>query len=80
MTQGEFYNIPHRMSFHRIVITDRERETELRTDQRFRNRFQPQHHLKNSILENLPIDMVKEFPIADSLHLLDLGLMKRLEK
>lgn len=79
MAQGEWYQSSHRTSYHRIAVTNEERSRELRTDERFRNRFQPEHHLQNSILEDLPIDMVKGFPIADSLHLLDLGLMKRLE-
>lgn len=77
MTQGEYYTASHRMSFHRIVTTEAERMNELRTDERFRNRYQPEHHDGTSILEDLPIDMVKQFIVADSLHLIDLGLMKR---
>lgn len=77
MMQGEYFRSAHRMSFHRVVATEAERTTELRTDDRFRNRFQPEHHTGDSILENLPIDMVKSFVVSDSLHLLDLGLMKR---
>lgn len=76
MAQGEYYN--RRMSFHRIAITDAERARELRTDQWFRQRYQPEHHKQRSILEDLPIDMVKQIVISDSLHLLDLGIMKRL--
>lgn len=43
----------------------------------FRNRTQPGHHQSDSILEELPIDMVKSFPVSDALHLFDLGIMKR---
>lgn len=75
MTQGEYFT---RMSFHRIPVTNVERERELRTDKLFRERFQAQHHSQRSILEDLPIDMVKHFPVSDSLHLIDLGLQKRL--
>lgn len=74
MVQGEFYRC---MSFHRIVVTDAERDREMRTDQRFRERYQREHHLLKSPLESLPIDMVKQFPVSDSLHLIDLGVMKR---
>lgn len=67
------------MSFHRIPITPAEREEELRTDTAFRTRFQADHHQAfRSILENLPIDMIMGFPSSDSLHLLDLGIIKRL--
>lgn len=65
------------MSFPRIAISEIERENELRTDEKFRDRFQPEHHLNYSILEKLKIDMIKGFPTSDPLHLLDLGLMKR---
>lgn len=75
MAQGEFFG--SRMSFHRIAITSAERERELRTDKWFRERYQPEHHKEKSALEDLPIDMVKQIVIADSLHLLDLGIMKR---
>lgn len=49
----------------------------LRTNESFRNRLNPQHHKSYSIMEMLEIDMIKDFPIADPLHLLELGLMKR---
>lgn len=76
MVQGEFYNF---MSFHRIAVTNVERDNEFRTDQRFRQRLQPEHHLLRSVLEDLPIDMVKQFPVGDSLHLIDFGVTKRFE-
>lgn len=56
-----------------------------RTDDHFRNRLQPIHHKEKSILEDLKntdgsplIDMIKQFPISDPLHLLEQGVMKRL--
>lgn len=67
----------HRMSFPRIAETDVERARELRTNELFRDRFQPEHHKEFSILEQLPIDMISGFPTSDSLHLLDLGVIKR---
>uniref|UniRef100_A0A1B0D314 Transposase domain-containing protein n=1 Tax=Phlebotomus papatasi TaxID=29031 RepID=A0A1B0D314_PHLPP len=48
-----------------------------RDDTSFRLRKDHGHHRESSPLENLPIDMIKDFPIADSLHLLDIGIMKR---
>ena len=50
----------------------------LRTNSTFRNRKDPDHHNCTSPLEQLPINMVLCFPIADALHLLDLGVMKKL--
>lgn len=77
MTQGIYFHSLHKMSFPRIAVSNQEREKELRTDERFRNRFQPQHHKEYSILEELPIDMVRGFPTSDALHLFDLGITKR---
>lgn len=53
-------------------------DCQLRTDRSFRKRREPEHHRNNSIIEDLPIDMIKDFVTSDSLHLLDLGVMKRL--
>lgn len=77
MAQGVYSQ--HRMSFPRVAITDNERQRELRTDSNFRSRFQPTHHnvQERTILEELPIDMIKSFPVSDSLHLFDLGIVKR---
>lgn len=49
----------------------------LRTDQSFRERIQTEHHSIKSPLEELPIDMVADFPTSDPLHLLELGVMKK---
>ncbi|KAB0803680.1 hypothetical protein PPYR_00650 [Photinus pyralis] len=68
---GEYSHESHRMSFPR---TDLPR----RTNNSFRERTDPDHHKEDSTpLEDLPIDMIKDFPVGDSLHLLHLGIMKR---
>lgn len=68
---GGIYSIERkRMSFPHINDVKR-------TDDNFRNKMQSQHHKKRTLLEDLPIDMIKSFPTCDPLHLLDLGLMKR---
>lgn len=65
--EGEFFELGRHMSFPRI-------DCELRTDESFRTRKDPDHHKFDwRCIEKLPIDMVEDFPIADSLHLLDLG-------
>lgn len=48
-----------------------------RTDRDFRNRTVPAHHKENSIIEDLPIDMINEFVTSDDLHHLHLGVMKK---
>lgn len=77
MAQGVFDRSARTMCFPRIAVTEDERQREIRSDETFRNRYQPNHHKERSILEDLPIDMVKAFPISDSLHLFDLGITKR---
>lgn len=49
----------------------------LRTDHSFRQRTQPAHHKECSLLETLPIDLVDDVIVADSLHLLEHGVMKK---
>lgn len=61
------------MSYNKIPETN----NELRTNDQFRNRSQVEHHRELSSLELLPIDMVRDFVTSDSLHLLDLGIVKR---
>lgn len=48
-----------------------------RTNETFRNRTDVEHHKERSLIEDLNIDMIMSFPTSDSLHLLDLGLMKK---
>lgn len=57
-------------------------DAEPRTNANFRqpdaNNEAEIHHIKEySILQELPIDMIKSFVVADSLHLLELGNMKK---
>lgn len=49
-----------------------------RTDGAFRSRIYEGHHKSSSILESvIGLDMIKDFPIGDALHLIDLGITKR---
>ncbi|XP_055325814.1 uncharacterized protein LOC129579676 [Sitodiplosis mosellana] len=55
-----------------------------RTNNQFLNRFQKEHHREESILQDLKnlngeplIDMIKQFPTSDPLHLLEEGVMKK---
>lgn len=59
-------------------------QAEPRTDFDFRNRHDPLHHNENTPLENLQtsdglplVDMIKDFPTSDPLHLLEQGTMKK---
>ncbi|XP_073819951.1 uncharacterized protein [Musca autumnalis] len=65
-------------SFQRRIIFLRS-ENVPRTDHDFRNRVYTEHHnIKDRlILENLPIDMVNQFPF-DYMHVVCLGVMKTL--
>lgn len=50
----------------------------LRNDSDFRSRIYEGHHKHDTILESIVgLDMVNDFPIGDSLHLIDLGITKR---
>lgn len=52
-----------------------------RTDELFRARGYVNHYSKDGVIspiQRLPIDMIDQFPVADSLHLIDLGVTKRL--
>lgn len=69
-TVGEYSHEYNRVSFPNLDATRR-------TDDSFRKREDKDHHKEKSIFENLKIDMVLGFPSSDSLHLLDLGVMKR---
>lgn len=51
---------------------------ERRTDAKFRLKLYGEHHKTDSPLLKLDIDMVEQFPVGDCLHLLHLGVMKRL--
>lgn len=49
----------------------------LRTDADFRNNKYPEHQKVPTILRELPIDLIEDFPIGDALHIIDLGWTKR---
>ncbi|KAI9552634.1 hypothetical protein GHT06_020505 [Daphnia sinensis] len=48
----------------------------LRTDESFRERFDPDHHNNYSCLEELNVDMVLDFPL-DPMHLVDEGACRK---
>lgn len=77
MAKGVYSRPLRKMCFPRIAVSNDERNNELRTNGTFRSRYQPEHHHMRSILEDLPIDMICDFPTSDALHLFDLGIMKR---
>lgn len=52
-------------------------DAERRTDASFRSRSDANHHKQSSLLERLDIDMITTFTTSDTLHLLDLGVMRR---
>lgn len=69
-TIGEYSHASHTVYFSRSGCPER-------TDEGFRNRIYERHHKIDSPLEELQIDMVRDIPVGDSLHLIDLGVMKR---
>ncbi|KAL4714548.1 hypothetical protein ACJJTC_006594 [Scirpophaga incertulas] len=71
VTVGEYSHNSHTVTFPDINCSER-------TNDGFRNKLYGAHHKNDSPLLCLPIDMVKDFPVGDSLHLIDLGIMKRL--
>lgn len=56
------------------------RADELRTNESFRAKTHAEHHREATPLEDLPIDMVADFPVCDAHHLLHIGLMKKFLK
>lgn len=50
---------------------------ELRTNDSFRSKSQPEHHTSDSPLLQLSLDMISQFPL-DYLHLVCLGVMRKL--
>ena len=69
-TVGEYSYVSHTVYFPRTGC-------EKRTDAGFRAKLYGSHHKQDSPLTLLPINMVEDFPISDSLHLIDLGIIKR---
>lgn len=70
-TEGEYS-----YQFRTMIFPDT--DAPLRNDFDFRARIYEGHHKQDSILESIVgLDMVNDFPIGDSLHLIDLGITKR---
>ncbi|XP_077561437.1 uncharacterized protein LOC144177729 [Haemaphysalis longicornis] len=67
-TEGDF--LKDRMSFPQL-------DAPLRTDASFRTKQQEEHHSSETILEQLPIDLVRQVPL-DYMHLICLGVMRKL--
>ncbi|KAA3678393.1 uncharacterized protein DEA37_0008940 [Paragonimus westermani] len=67
--RGAYY-ISRRMTFPST-------SSSIRTDSSFRERRQPDHHIGTTVLLQLSLDMVSDFPL-DPMHLVFLGVMKRL--
>ncbi|XP_021710176.1 uncharacterized protein LOC110679553 [Aedes aegypti] len=68
--EGEYSHISHCNYYPQI-------RSDLRTDRGFRDKVYGYHHKTDSPLLRLPLNMIDDFPVGDSLHLIDLGIMKR---
>lgn len=68
--KGEFSKEYHHISFPNL-------DAPLRTNETFRQKTQAAHHKYDSPFEDLEVDMIKKFTIADPLHLLHQGVMKK---
>lgn len=70
--EGEYSHVSHHVFFDDVNCT-------LRTNENYRLRLQEEHHKTTSILEELPIDMIKAVPL-DYMHLVLLGIVKKMIK
>lgn len=70
-TKGRYSQLSRTMTYPEL-------NAPLRTDERFRTNQYPDHQRGYTPLLKLPIDMVKDIVVGDSLHLLELGVMKKL--
>lgn len=69
--EGQYSYISRTVTFPKLNCT-------LRSDEKFRRKEYGGHHKEESPLLRIPgLDMIKDFIVADSLHLLELGIMKR---
>lgn len=74
VTRGIHYKKPRERK-GRVTYPDM--DAALRTHQSFVDRDSPGHHHQRTILEDLGLDMVKDFP-TDYMHLVCIGVMKKL--
>lgn len=65
--EGDFDKRGRHMSYPRF-------DCHRRTNEDFRNKIDADHHVRDTPLVQLPINMVDQFPIADNLHLIHLGI------
>lgn len=70
MDVGEYSHISRMIIFQELDCPARNDD--------FRKKLYGKHHQKDSVLLSLPIDILKTFPVADSMHFIDLGVMKSL--
>lgn len=67
--EGDY--VEHRMTFGSVIKN-------LRTDETFRTKQDEDHHLRDTVLQNIPsLDLVLGFP-QDYMHLICLGVVKKL--
>lgn len=72
---GEYYRGGHHMSYSRL-------DCPMRTHEDFINKVDEDHHLydakrmefiRSPLEDMIGIDMIKSFPVSDSMHLFELG-------
>lgn len=66
----------HSAISHTVVFT--KLQSEPRTDAVFRAGGYPLHQVCSNPFVELPLDMIRDFVVADPLHLIELGVMERL--
>ncbi|XP_055605845.1 uncharacterized protein LOC129754015 [Uranotaenia lowii] len=70
-TKGQYLHITNTMVYPDINATKR-------TDEDFREKKYLDHQRRDTPLTKLPIDLIEDVIVSDSLHLLELGVMKKL--
>ncbi|XP_053699460.1 uncharacterized protein LOC128746436 [Sabethes cyaneus] len=70
-TKGRYSHISRTMTYPQLNAPER-------TDEKFRSMEYLDHQRNSTPLLKLPIDMIRDVIVGDSLHLLELGVMKKL--
>ncbi|EAT45714.1 AAEL003021-PA [Aedes aegypti] len=70
-TKGRYSMLTRTMTYPELTAP-------LRTDEKFRSMEYSNHRRGQTPLMQLPIDMIQDIIVGDSLHLLELGVMKKL--